>query len=77
MHFITPAFLGVEAGKGNGNIVKSFQKHLLFVSLLFLCTITHAAFLGTGSGCFLAVELNTNEEKWETGLGYHGKYEEP
>lgn len=30
-----------------------------------------------GSGCFLAVELNTNEEKWETGLGYHGKYEEP
>lgn len=26
-----------------------------------------------GSGCFLAVELNTNEE---TGLGYYGKYEE-
>jgi hypothetical protein len=50
---------------------------LLFVRLLFLCTITHTAFSGIGSGCFLAVELNINEEKWETGLGYHGKYEEP
>lgn len=30
-----------------------------------------------GSCCFPAMELNINEEKWETGLGYHGKYEEP
>lgn len=35
----------------------------------------HADFSGMGSGYFLAVELNTNEEKWETGLGHHGKYE--
>jgi len=37
----------------------------------------HAAFPGMGSGCFLTMELNTNEEKWETGLGYYGKCEEP
>lgn len=37
----------------------------------------HAAFPSMGSGCFLVMELITNEEKWETRLDYHGKYEEP